>query len=100
MENIKDETALKNIENELNLLKKFETSSVKELKEQLKTVNKTIWDTEDELHRIEKTGVFDDNFIKFARQAYTTNDERARIKKDINKLLGSTILEEKSYDYA
>jgi NDP-4-keto-2,6-dideoxyhexose 3-C-methyltransferase len=100
LENIKDETALKNIENELNLLKKFETPSVKELKEQLKTVNKTIWDTEDELHRIEKTGVFDDNFIKFARQAYTTNDERARIKKDINKLLGSTILEEKSYDYA
>lgn len=100
MENIKDETALKNIENELNLLKKFEVSSVQSLKEQLKDINKIIWDTEDELHRIEKTEVFDDNFIKFARKAYSTNDERARIKKEINKLLGSAILEEKSYDYA
>ena len=98
-ENIKDVNALKNIAVELELLKKSEPP-IDELKEQLKAVNKIIWDTEDELHRIEKTCIFDDTFIKFARRAYTTNDERARIKKEINVLLGSTILEEKSYDYA
>ena len=54
----------------------------------------------DKIRDLEKNKVFDKKFIELARLVYFTNDKRSEIKKDINKLLNSEIVEEKSYsDY-
>jgi len=64
---------------------------------ELKTVNETLWDIEDAIRVKEKAQVFDAAFITLARSVYQRNDERARIKKQINLALGSGYIEEKSY---
>src|SRR5690606_32729170 len=66
----------------------------------LKAVNERLWVIEDDIRIKEKAQAFDDEFIALARSVYVENDERARIKKDINLALGSTYVEEKTYqDY-
>ncbi|HET7810781.1 MAG TPA: DUF6165 family protein [Steroidobacteraceae bacterium] len=60
-------------------------------------VNEKLWVIEDEIRDEERAKRFGDKFIELARAVYVTNDERAAIKKRINTLLGSTIVEEKSY---
>lgn len=73
---------------------------VEALQGQLREVNATLWDVEDRLREHERNGVFDDAFIQLARQVYHRNDERARLKKAINRKTGSAIVEEKLYaDY-
>ncbi len=67
------------------------------LYKQLLAVNNELWDIEDSKRKHEKEQKFDDEFIWLARQVYLKNDHRAKIKKEINVLLGSTIVEEKSY---
>lgn len=64
---------------------------------QLYNVNNELWDIEDSKRQHEKDQIFDDDFIWLARQVYKKNDLRASLKKEINKLMGSTIIEEKSY---
>jgi len=64
---------------------------------QLLTVNQDLWDIEDSKRKHEQEQRFDDEFIKLARQVYIKNDYRAELKKKINVLMGSTIIEEKSY---
>lgn len=64
---------------------------------QLKTINSELWDIEDGKRECERKKCFDDSFIQLARQVYMKNDRRAAIKKDINLLLGSALVEEKSY---
>ena len=63
---------------------------------QLKEINETLWEIEDEIRIKEKNQEFDDVFIKLARQVYKTNDKRAEIKKEINVYTGSNLLEQKS----
>lgn len=63
----------------------------------LHDINTQLWDIEDGKRRCEREQRFDESFIQLARQVYLKNDERARIKKEINNLLGSVIVEEKSY---
>lgn len=63
----------------------------------LKAINAALWDIEDGKRRCEREKDFGADFIQLARLVYMKNDERARIKKDINLLLGSAIVEEKSY---
>jgi hypothetical protein len=59
-----------------------------------------LWDIEDDIRDKERAGEFDGEFIRLARAVYVTNDERAAIKKRINLMLGSALVEEKSYkDY-
>lgn len=65
---------------------------------ELYDVNKAIWDVEDEIRDKERNKTFDNQFIELARAVYYLNDKRALIKKKINESLGSTIIEEKSYD--
>ncbi len=65
--------------------------------EQLKAVNKKLWVIEDDIREKEMLKVFDQEFIALARAVYITNDERARIKKEINLDMGSAFVEEKSY---
>ena len=63
----------------------------------LKAVNLTLWTIEDEIRLLERSGDFSEAFIALARAVDRNNDERARIKKDINIKFGSTLVEEKSY---
>lgn len=66
-------------------------------KADLADVNRALWDIEDALRDKEAQQAFDAEFIALARAVYHRNDERARIKRAINDLLGSAIVEEKSY---
>jgi hypothetical protein len=63
----------------------------------LEAVNGTLWDVEDQLREHEAARCFDAAFIELARAVYVTNDERATIKKRVNRVLGSVLVEEKSY---
>jgi hypothetical protein len=63
----------------------------------LTAVNEKLWVIEDEIREEERAKRFGEKFVELARAVYFTNDERAAIKKRINTLLGSTIVEEKSY---
>ena len=60
-------------------------------------INQQLWDIEDKLRDKERANSFDDEFIQLARSVYITNDERSRIKRKINDMLESEIVEEKSY---
>ena len=73
-------------------------ATIKNFKNDLKNINLKLWDIEDGKRLAEKNNLFDDNFIKLARNVYKFNDERARLKLEINKVLGSNIKEVKSYD--
>ena len=63
----------------------------------LKKVNEALWQIEDEIRDCERSGDFGPRFIELARAVYHSNDERAALKRQINELLGSDIVEEKSY---
>jgi hypothetical protein len=63
----------------------------------LKKVNEALWRIEDEIRDCERSGDFGARFVELARAVYHSNDERAAIKRQINELLGSKIVEEKSY---
>jgi len=95
--------ALANVRTELALLAGVarealaENDRLSDLKAQLQSVNQALWDIEDEIREKEARQVFDDGFIALARSVYRQNDARAAIKRQINDLLGSEIVEEKSY---
>jgi hypothetical protein len=99
---IKDQAKLENIRYELdelnkilsNLLIKTPTQNEREA---LKAVNRALWDIENFKRECEGNGRFDRAFIEAGREVYLKNDERARIKRDINIKTGSSIVEEKSY---
>ncbi|MEP7243234.1 MAG: DUF6165 family protein [Gammaproteobacteria bacterium] len=63
----------------------------------LHTVNEKLWAIEDDIREQERAGNFGARFIELARAVYMENDERAAIKKRVNVMLGSRIVEEKSY---
>lgn len=90
-----------NVSNELIKLKEIESSlkipNIQELYKQLYFVNSELWYIEDSKRQCEKDKNFGPLFIEYARNVYIKNDERARIKNEINKLVGSSIVEEKSY---
>lgn len=64
----------------------------------LEQVNRALWDVEDALRAAERKQVFDDTFVELARSVYRLNDERSVIKRQINEMMGSQFVEEKSYD--
>lgn len=61
-------------------------------------VNKKLWNVEDDIRRKEMDRKFDSHFIQLARSVYTMNDHRAEIKKQINIISNSELIEEKSYE--
>ena len=65
--------------------------------ERLKTVNEQLWEIENAIRLCEAKGDFGPEFVRLARSVYQTNDLRAAIKREINTLLGSDLVEEKSY---
>lgn len=106
-ERIADPQKNANVRTELNLLNAIWAEGVPaevDLSAQraaLKAVNEQLWVIEDDIRDEERAKRFEQRFIDLARSVYVTNDERARIKKEINLALGSVIVEEKSYsDYA
>ena len=100
---IADREKLANVEKELTslnqTLKKYITdpNKIANFKEDLKTINLKLWDIEDGKRSAEKNKKFDEKFIELARNVYKFNDERAKIKLEINNSLGSNIKEVKSY---
>jgi ADP-heptose:LPS heptosyltransferase len=64
---------------------------------ELAALNRRLWDIEDELRQREREQRFDQGFVELARSVYRTNDRRAAVKRQLNQLTGSTIIEEKSY---
>lgn len=76
------------------------TVDIRDALARLKAVNERLWVIEDDIRVLEKQRRFDDSFVQLARSVYIENDERARVKKEINLALGSAYVEEKSYqDY-
>jgi hypothetical protein len=106
LQEIKDDAKLANVRNELELLDatwKNDSASNTDISDEmgrLLAVNKRLWDIEDRIRLKERAQEFDQDFIQLARSVYFENDERAAIKREINLKLGSTLVEEKSYqDY-
>jgi len=103
LEKIKNKTDLEEINKEYKILKKAQniniemTEQIKSLFYKIKKVNENLWDIEDKLRICEKNKDFGKNFIQLAREVYFHNDERAKIKSEINKILGSNIKEIKQY---
>lgn len=64
----------------------------------LKRINEELWDIEDSIRKKESKQEFDDEFIQLARKVYFTNDQRSKVKHEINMFTGSDLLEEKSYE--
>ena len=105
-ERIADPAKLANIHRELDALISTWSAAeasridIAELRTALREVNERLWVIEDDIRLKEKAQAFDAEFIRLARAVYFENDERARIKRDINLKLGSAYVEEKSYqDY-
>ena len=103
---IDDKVKLLNVNNEYELLigiyiqKLKSVDGIEKLKDQLKNINLSLWKIEDDIRECERLRRFDQIFIDLARSVYVTNDERSKIKKKINILLNSNLIEEKSYkDY-
>jgi len=105
-ERIEDPDKLVNIRRELELLGAIWEQSataqeaVQQAREALKATNEKLWVIEDQIRMQEAAGCFGQQFIQLARDVYRTNDMRARLKKEVNLVLGSELVEEKSYqDY-
>lgn len=102
-ERIADAEKLKNVTYELSVLSDTRDTHLSgvnglgELAQQLKTINETLWEIEDDIRVCEAEKDFGQKFIDLARAVYITNDKRAAVKKEINLLTGATIIEEKSY---
>jgi hypothetical protein len=106
-ERIIDVEKLNNVKKELQVLRgQWELSpyikiNLNDSVDALKNVNEKLWDIEDQIRIKESQQQFDEEFISLARSVYFINDERAEIKRNINKKTGSDLIEEKSYsDYS
>ena len=106
LERIEDAAKRANVQIEWDVLTASRDANVPasdtlaDLTARLKTINEKLWVIEDDIRDCERAKDFGDTFIQLARSVYFTNDDRARVKREINDLLGSSLVEEKSYaDY-
>ena len=101
--NITDETKLDHVKKELDFLQKtlmnyVQQEEINNFLENLININSKLWNIEDDIRECERKKLFDQSFIDLARSVYFTNDERAKVKNDINKIFGSELVEVKSYE--
>ena len=101
--NITDETKLDHVKKELDFLQKtlmnyVQQEEINNYLENLININSRLWNIEDDIRECERKKLFDQTFIDLARSVYFTNDERAKVKNDINKTFGSELVEVKSYE--
>ena len=100
---IDDAAKLTNVRREYEILMNTyrdnieETDALRALIDALRDANAKLWDIEDDIRDLERAKDFGDAFVSLARSVYRSNDRRAAMKREINELLNSTILEEKSY---
>jgi predicted nucleic acid-binding Zn-ribbon protein len=73
------------------------TPELDRLSAELKAANEALWEIEDDIRDCERDKEFGDAFVQLARSVYISNDKRAALKREINELLGSNLIEEKSY---
>src|SRR4029077_180195 len=105
-ERLTNPAQIKNVRNEIRLLEQHRdrlltgVSSLSEFVEQLKKVNETLWQVEEDLRSCERAKDFGPRFIELARSVYKHNDHRAALKRKINLSLGSTLTEEKTHPLA
>jgi len=106
LDRVQDEAKLANVRREHELLSRvwresgLDDAKVNALRDHLSEVNGALWEIEDAIRVEEREGRFGSRFVELARSVNLRNDERAELKKRINRLLGSEIIEEKSYsDY-
>ena len=106
---IRDPQQRANVERELQLLTGIADTvlaglaspePLERLATELREINATLWDLENAVRAHEKSGAFDQAFVDTARGIYAGNDRRAAVKRQINLLLNSAIVEEKSHDGA
>ena len=102
-ERIRAASAQANIDRELDRLLEIragaslDRAELAALEEELFRVNGRLWDVEDEVRSLEQRGDFRERFIELARSVYRLNDQRSVLKRRINEVTGSAIVEEKSY---
>ena len=102
-ERLTDAAKLANVTKELNELAAVRErefpghAALAALAGELKAINEKLWVIEDDIRDCERAKDFGPKFIELARAVYFTNDERAQAKRRINDLLGSALVEEKSY---
>ena len=102
LEKINDKGSLKIIEKEYQALKNTDLSEIdkkqyKSLFDELKSINRKLWDIENEKRLCEKKSDFGEKFIKVSRDVHFMNYNRAKVKSKINKIFGSSIEEVKEY---
>lgn len=102
-ERIQDPAKLANVRRQLDRLREawrasnHDTGPVSGALQDLKRVNEELWDIENRIRAKESEGAFDEEFIELARAVYRTNDRRAAISRELNRVLGSGLMDEKSY---
>ena len=102
-EKISNKESLNFIEKEYSILKEQLNKNIKyddkldKLFKSLKKINSTLWEFEDEKRLYEKNSDFGENFIKVSREIHFLNDDRSKVKLDMNKTTGSLIREIKQY---
>ena len=100
-----DPAKLANVRREHDMIKQTfrenvaDTPALAKLIAELKATNLALWTVEDLIRDHEREGNFGESFVQLARSVYRINDERAAIKRRINVLLDSAIVEEKSYSH-
>ena len=101
--NISDSIKLQHVNKELEFLQKtlkkyISEDEINDFLLKLVNINSKLWDIEDDIRECERKRLFDQTFIDLARSVYFTNDERAKVKNNINKAFGSELVEVKSYE--
>ena len=101
--NISDSIKIQHVNKELEFLQKtlkkyISEDEINDFLLKLVNINSKLWDIEDDIRECERKKLFDQTFIDLARSVYFTNDERAKVKNDINKTFGSELVEVKSYE--
>jgi hypothetical protein len=101
---IQDAGKLANIRKELASLEQTQSefgflrwTNAQEVMRELRAINEGLWETEDALRECEREGNFGERFVELARSVYRQNDARADAKRRLNVMLGSALVEEKSY---
>jgi uncharacterized coiled-coil DUF342 family protein len=102
-ERITDAEKLRNVRLELATLAATRDQAIPQCDElralaaELKTVNEALWEIEDEIRLCEQRKDFGPRLVELARSVYHQNDRRSAVKRRIHELLGSRLIEEKSY---
>lgn len=100
---LRSREAIANVGRELAILRTAaelayaSSAQVASLSDELKKTNEALWDIEDKIRGKEAAKIFDSEFIELARAVYFNNDKRGELKRLINRLMNSELVEEKQY---